>query len=52
MKLAVIRIKGQIGLKKEVKETLYRLRLRKKYSCVVFILFTFFKVDFVNWSFL
>lgn len=35
MKLAVIRIKGQIGLKREVKETLYRLRLRKKYSCVV-----------------
>jgi len=36
MKLAVIRIKGQIGLKKGVAETLYRLRLRRKYACVVF----------------
>ena len=34
-KIAVIRIKGQIGLKKEIVETLYRLRLRKKYVCVV-----------------
>ncbi len=25
-----------IGLKKEVNETLYRLRLRRKYACVVF----------------
>jgi large subunit ribosomal protein L30 len=33
--IAVIRITGQIGLKKEVVETLNRLRLRKKYSCVV-----------------
>lgn len=36
MKLAVIRIKGQVGLKKEIIETLDRLRLRKKYVCVVF----------------
>jgi large subunit ribosomal protein L30 len=36
MKIAVIRIKGQVGLKKEVAETLYRLRIRKKYACVVF----------------
>ncbi len=34
--IAVIRIKGQIGLKSKVKETLERLRLRKKYVCVVF----------------
>lgn len=35
MKIAVIRIKGQIGLRKGIKETLNRLRLRKKYTCVV-----------------
>ncbi len=34
-KIAVIRIKGMIGLKKGIAETLYRLRLRKKYVCVV-----------------
>ena len=34
--IAVIRIKGMIGLKKAVAETLYRIRLRKKYACVVF----------------
>jgi len=33
--IAVIRIRGMVGLKKEVNETLYRLRLRRKYSCVV-----------------
>jgi len=33
--IAVIRIKGQVKLKKEVVETLNRLRLRKKYSCIV-----------------
>lgn len=33
--LAVIRIKGMIGIKKEIAETLHRLRLRKKYVCVV-----------------
>lgn len=33
--IAVIRIRGQVGLNKEVKETLYRLRLRRKYACVV-----------------
>jgi large subunit ribosomal protein L30 len=36
MKLAIIRIKGQIGLRKEIVETLNRLRLRRKYVCVVF----------------
>jgi len=35
MKIAVIRIKGQVGIKQPVKETLSRLRLRKKYVCVV-----------------
>lgn len=34
-KIAVIRIKGIIGLRKEIVETLNRLRLRKKYVCVV-----------------
>lgn len=35
MKLAVIRIKGMIGISKPVQETLHRLRLRRKYACVV-----------------
>ncbi len=33
--ICVIRIKGKVGLKKEISETLNRLRLKKKYSCVV-----------------
>jgi len=33
--IAVIRIKGMVGIKKSVAETLHRLRLRKKYVCVV-----------------
>lgn len=33
--IAVIRIKGMIGIRKDVAETLHRLRLRKKYVCVV-----------------
>ncbi len=33
--ISVIRIKGDVGLNKKVRETLYRLRLRRKYSCVV-----------------
>lgn len=36
MKIAIIRIKGQVKLRKQIVETLYRLRLRRKYSCVVF----------------
>jgi len=32
--IAIIRIKGQIGIDKKVKETLSRLRLRRKYVCV------------------
>ena len=35
-KIAVIRIKGEVGLRKEIVETFNRLRLRKKYSCAVF----------------
>jgi len=31
---AVIRIKGQVGVKKDVAETLFRLSLRKKLNCV------------------
>lgn len=34
--IAVIRIRGQVGLNADVKETLNRLRLMKKYACVVF----------------
>jgi len=34
--IAVVRISGQVGLRKEIKETLDRLRLKRKYSCVVF----------------
>ncbi len=33
--IAAIRIRGQVGLRKEVKETLHRLRIRRKYSCIV-----------------
>jgi large subunit ribosomal protein L30 len=33
--IAIIRIKGQVGLRTEIKETLNRLGLRKKYSCIV-----------------
>jgi large subunit ribosomal protein L30 len=35
MTIAIIRIHGKIGLKKDIKETLNRLGLRKKYSCLV-----------------
>lgn len=34
--ICVIRIRGQVSLNKDVKETLDRLRLKKKYTCVVF----------------
>jgi len=33
--IVAIRISGQVGLNKDVDETLYRLRLRRKYSCIV-----------------
>lgn len=35
--ICVIRIKGQVGINKKIKETLDRLNLKKKYSCVVFV---------------
>jgi len=33
--ICVIRITGRVGINKDVNETLNRLRLRKKYSCIV-----------------
>ena len=33
--IAIIRIKGKIGINRDVNETLDRLRLRKKYACVI-----------------
>jgi len=33
--IAVIRIKGDVGLRQSVRETLQRLNLKKKYSCIV-----------------
>lgn len=33
--IAVIRIKGQIGMPEDIKNTLTRLRLGRKYACVV-----------------
>ncbi len=33
--ICIIRIAGEIGLDYKIKETLDRLRIRKKYSCVV-----------------
>ncbi|HOC96812.1 MAG: 50S ribosomal protein L30P [Candidatus Diapherotrites archaeon ADurb.Bin253] len=35
MAIALIRIKGRVGLNKDINETLDRLRLRRKYTCVV-----------------
>ncbi|MEM4330959.1 MAG: uL30 family ribosomal protein [Candidatus Pacearchaeota archaeon] len=32
--IAVIRIHGRVGLRKEIEETLTRLRIRKKFNCV------------------
>ncbi len=34
-KICIIRIRGQVGLDRKRKETLNRLRLRRKYSCIV-----------------
>ncbi|MEK6895712.1 MAG: uL30 family ribosomal protein [Nanoarchaeota archaeon] len=33
--ISIIRIRGQVGLDKKIKETLNRLRIRRKYSCVI-----------------
>lgn len=35
MKTAIIRIKGMVGVRGDIEETLDRLRLRRKYACVV-----------------
>lgn len=35
MVIVIIRIKGMVGIKGDVEETMFRLRLRRKYSCVV-----------------
>ena len=34
--IAVIRISGMVGQSKRIEETLFRIRLRRKYACVVF----------------
>ena len=33
--IAVIRISGMVKMNKKIEDTLYRMRLRRKYSCVV-----------------
>jgi len=33
--ICIIRIKGQVGIRKSIAETLHRLRLRKKYTCIL-----------------
>jgi large subunit ribosomal protein L30 len=33
--IAMIRIRGLVNVKDDIEETMYRLRLRKKFSCVV-----------------
>jgi large subunit ribosomal protein L30 len=33
--IAIIRIGGDVGLRKDIRETLERLRLKRKYACVV-----------------
>ena len=33
--IAAVRIRGQVGLERGAKETLFRLRLRRKYACVL-----------------
>jgi len=33
--IALVRIKGRVGLSKDINETLDRLRVRRKYTCVV-----------------
>ncbi len=34
--IAAIRIAGRVGLRKDIAETLQRLKLKRKYTCVVF----------------
>jgi large subunit ribosomal protein L30 len=33
--ICIIRIKGQVGVRKDIVETLNRMRLRRKYACIV-----------------
>ncbi len=33
--ICVVRIRGKVGIRKRIEETLNRIRLRKKYSCVL-----------------
>ena len=33
--IAIIRISGMVDVRKDIEETLYRLRLRRKYVCVI-----------------
>lgn len=33
--IAIVRITGDVGLNKEIRETFERLKLRRKYSCIV-----------------
>ena len=33
--ICIVRIRGRVGVKKKIEETLDRLRLKKKYACVV-----------------
>jgi large subunit ribosomal protein L30 len=33
--ICIIRIKGQVGVRKDIEETLFRMRLRRKYACIV-----------------
>ncbi|MEM2089957.1 MAG: 50S ribosomal protein L30 [Candidatus Pacearchaeota archaeon] len=35
MKIAVIRIRGLVGVRREIRETLDKLKLRKKFVCVI-----------------
>lgn len=35
MKIAVIRIRGLVGVRKQIQDTLYKLRLRRKFVCVI-----------------
>jgi large subunit ribosomal protein L30 len=35
MKIAIIRIKGRVKLDKDIVETFNRLRLKRKYNCIV-----------------
>jgi large subunit ribosomal protein L30 len=35
MTIAIIRIRGQVNVKRDIAETMHRLRLRRKYACVV-----------------